>query len=114
MDSVREGEGGKIWDGALPQRRVVWMWFGAFPGAFGLGRAQPQRRVKWLTGTDEVVDQALNDQQSRMTEQLNTAHSAIIAEGSTNNTQCTHRLQGEVHTYMKQSEACLPPPIPQP
>ena len=21
--------------GALPQRRVVWMWFGAFPGAFG-------------------------------------------------------------------------------
>ena len=27
-----------------PQRRVVWMWFGAFPGAFGLGRAQPQRR----------------------------------------------------------------------
>ena len=28
----------------LPQRRVVWMWFGAFPGAFGLGRAQPQRR----------------------------------------------------------------------
>ena len=30
--------------GALPQRRVVWVWFGAFPGAFGLGRAQPQRR----------------------------------------------------------------------
>ena len=30
--------------GELPQRRVVWMWFGAFPGAFGLGRAQPQRR----------------------------------------------------------------------
>ena len=30
--------------GALPQRRFVWMWFGAFPGAFGLGRAQPQRR----------------------------------------------------------------------
>ena len=30
--------------GALPQRRVVWMWFGAFPGAVGLGRAQPQRR----------------------------------------------------------------------
>ena len=28
----------------LPQRGVVWMWFGAFPGAFGLGRAQPQRR----------------------------------------------------------------------
>ena len=28
--------------GALPQRRVVWMWFGAFPGAFGLGKAQPQ------------------------------------------------------------------------
>ena len=26
------------------QRRVVWMWFGARPGAFGLGRAQPQRR----------------------------------------------------------------------
>ena len=26
------------------QRRVVWMWFGALPGAFGLGRAQPQRR----------------------------------------------------------------------
>ena len=26
------------------ERRVVWMWFGAFPGAFGLGRAQPQRR----------------------------------------------------------------------
>ena len=23
--------------GALPQRRVVWMWFGALPGAFGLG-----------------------------------------------------------------------------
>ena len=30
--------------GALPQRRVVWMWFGALPGAIGLGRAQPQRR----------------------------------------------------------------------
>ena len=30
--------------GALPQRRVVWMWFGALPGAFGLGRAQPQCR----------------------------------------------------------------------
>ena len=29
---------------SIPQRRVVWMWFGAFPGAFGLGRAQPQRR----------------------------------------------------------------------
>ena len=28
----------------LPQRRVVWRWFGAFPGAFGLGRAQPQCR----------------------------------------------------------------------
>ena len=28
----------------LPQRRVVWMWFGALHGAFGLGRAQPQRR----------------------------------------------------------------------
>ena len=27
-----------------PQRRVVWMWFGAFPGVFGIGRAQPQRR----------------------------------------------------------------------
>ena len=26
------------------QRRVVWMWFGVLPGAFGLGRAQPQRR----------------------------------------------------------------------
>ena len=24
---------------------LVWMWFGAFHGAFGLGRAQPQRRV---------------------------------------------------------------------
>ena len=23
--------------GPLPQRRVVWLWFGAFPGAFGLG-----------------------------------------------------------------------------
>ena len=23
---------------------AMWMWFGAFPGAFGLGRAQPQRR----------------------------------------------------------------------
>ena len=29
---------------SVAQRRVVWMWFGAFPGAFGLGRAQPQRR----------------------------------------------------------------------
>ena len=39
--------------GALPQRRVVWMWVGAFPGAFGLGRAQPQRsqsRVKMKGG----------------------------------------------------------------
>ena len=36
----------KVLTGAdqLPQRRVVWMWFGAIPGAFGLGRAQPQRR----------------------------------------------------------------------
>ena len=25
-------------------RQHVGMWFGAFPGAFGLGRAQPQRR----------------------------------------------------------------------
>ena len=25
-------------------QRKMWMWFGAFPGAFGLGRAQPQRR----------------------------------------------------------------------
>ena len=33
-------------NGALPQRRVVWMWFGALPGAFGRGRAQPQRRGK--------------------------------------------------------------------
>ena len=23
---------------------TMWMWFGALPGAFGLGRAQPQRR----------------------------------------------------------------------
>ena len=30
-----------------PQRRVVWMWFGALPGAFGLGRAQPQRILQW-------------------------------------------------------------------
>ena len=28
----------------VTQCRVVWMWFGAFPGAFGRGRAQPQRR----------------------------------------------------------------------
>ena len=28
----------------LSQRRVVWRWFGAFPGAVGRGRAQPQRR----------------------------------------------------------------------
>ena len=27
-----------------PSVEVVWMWFGAFPGAFGLGRAEPQRR----------------------------------------------------------------------
>ena len=26
--------------GALPQRRVVWMWFGAFPGAFGTSRSR--------------------------------------------------------------------------
>ena len=25
------------------------MWFGAFPGAFGLGRAQPQRSVRFIT-----------------------------------------------------------------
>ena len=36
--SQRQSE--KCWCGG----RVVWMWFGAFPGAFGLGRAQPQRR----------------------------------------------------------------------
>ena len=29
------GEGRLGFPGALPQRRVVWMWFGAFPGAFG-------------------------------------------------------------------------------
>ena len=40
--------------------------------------------------------------ESDMTERLNTAHCAIIAEESTNNTQCTLILQGEVHTYMKQ------------
>ena len=36
-----------------PQRRVVWMWFGALPGAFGLGRAQPQRRGIKATSTWE-------------------------------------------------------------
>ena len=40
--------------------------------------------------------------ESDLSEGLNTAHSAIIAEGSTNNTQCTLRLQGEIHTYMEQ------------
>ena len=34
--------------GALPQHRVVWMWFGAFPGAFGLGRALTDFLVKSL------------------------------------------------------------------
>ena len=30
--------------GALPQRRVVWMWFGAIPGAFGPeGRDGPRQ-----------------------------------------------------------------------
>ena len=29
---------------AIRSSILVWMWFGAFPGAFGLGRAQPQRR----------------------------------------------------------------------
>ena len=29
---------------ARAQVQSLWMWFGAFPGAFGLGRAQPQRR----------------------------------------------------------------------
>ena len=42
--SEKKRRKGKIYPFALPQRRVVWMWFGAFPGAFGLGRAQPQRR----------------------------------------------------------------------
>ena len=42
---------------ALPQRRVVWMWFGAFPGAFGLGRAQPQRRgtSPWAESSRQVL-----------------------------------------------------------
>ena len=31
------------------QRRVVWMWFGAFPGAFGLGRAQIQPVLSFLS-----------------------------------------------------------------
>ena len=38
---------GKLWElvmdrGAWRLPFLVWMWFGAFPGAFGLGRAQPQ------------------------------------------------------------------------
>ena len=40
--------------GAPPQRRVVWMWFGAFPGAFGLGRAQPQRRGVVSAAPDDL------------------------------------------------------------
>ena len=31
-------------DGITELIDVMWMWLGAFPGAFGLGRAQPQRR----------------------------------------------------------------------
>ena len=37
-------KGETVPDSLPAQRRVVWMWFGALPGASGLGRAQPQRR----------------------------------------------------------------------
>ena len=34
-------------------------------GCIGAFQSGEWAMVKWLTGTDEVVDQALNDQQSR-------------------------------------------------
>ena len=34
-------------------------------GCIGTFQSAEWALVKWLTGTDEVVDQALNDQQSR-------------------------------------------------
>ena len=34
-------------------------------GCVGAFQSAELALVKWLTGTDEVVDQALNDQQSR-------------------------------------------------
>ena len=34
-------------------------------GCIGAFQSAEWALVKWLTGTDEVVDQALNDQQSR-------------------------------------------------
>ena len=36
-----------------------------FLGCVGAFQSAEWAVVKWLTGTDEVVDQALNDQQSR-------------------------------------------------
>ena len=45
LDSlVHFDSGGSKRPASRLERRAVWMWFGAFPGAFGLGRAQPQRR----------------------------------------------------------------------
>ena len=44
--------------GALPQRRVVWMWFGAFPGAFVTKPIElTESRSKWqgLVGAVAVV-----------------------------------------------------------
>ena len=34
-------------------------------GSIGTFQSAEWAMVKWLTGTDEMVDQALNDQQSR-------------------------------------------------
>ena len=47
--SMRMARGSVSWPsshgrGLGPGDALMWMWFGALPGAFGLGRAQPQRR----------------------------------------------------------------------
>ena len=41
LKSLLPHHSSKAYPGALPQRRVVWLWFGALPRAVGLGRAQP-------------------------------------------------------------------------
>ena len=45
------------------------MWFGAFPGAFGLGRAQPQRRQR-ISGTASHKGTKVQQEMAQRTDHL--------------------------------------------
>ena len=44
--------------GALPQRRVVWMWFGL--GKIEGRRRRGRRRIRWLDGITDSMDMSLS------------------------------------------------------